>query len=61
MTDGDGRPSRGKSGEKITHRLERGNPDVIAMRLTQRIHRMIHGNEATNFNRPLNYPGLGLA
>jgi hypothetical protein len=50
----------GKSREKVTHRLERGeNLAVIAMRLTKKICWMIP--ETTNFNRELIYPRLVLS
>jgi hypothetical protein len=61
MTYGDGKPFRGRSGEKITHKLNPGDdPTVIAKRLTLQIHRASRG-DGMNFNRPLVYPKIGLA
>jgi hypothetical protein len=61
MTDRDGMPFHGRSGEKITHKLQTGDePAIIAKRLTLQIHRasgwQIHrasrGDCMAGFNRP---------
>ena len=62
MTYGDGRPYHGKSGEKITHRLQADDdPTVIGKRLTMQIHRASRGDGMAGFNRPLNYRNQGNA
>ena len=62
MTYGDGKPFHGKSGEKITHRLQAGDDiTVIAKRLTMQIHRGSRGDGMVDFNRPLNYRPLATA
>ena len=61
MTYGDGTPFLGRSGERITQKLQRDDdPTVIAKRLTLRIHRASRG-DGMNFNRPLVYPRSGVA
>ncbi len=60
MTDGEGTPVRGRSGERITQKIQAGeDPSVIAKRLTMRIYRMARGDGMAWFNRPLNYPTSG--
>jgi hypothetical protein len=62
MTDGEGGPVRGKSGERITHKLEAGeDAAIIAKRLTMKIYRMVWGDGMAGFNRPLHYRPLGIA
>ena len=62
MTHGDGRPFIGRSGERITQKLQRDDdPTVIAKRLTLQIYRSRRGDGMADFNRPLNYRPLGLA
>ena len=62
MTDGEGTPVRGRSGEKITHKLQAGEiPQLIAERLTMKIYRMVRGDGMAGFNRPLSYPRADVA
>ena len=62
MTYGDGKSFIGRSGEKITHKLQPDDdPRVIAKRLTLRIHRASRGDGMADFNRPLVYPRSGVA
>ena len=63
MTHGDGRPFIGRSGERITQKLQRGDdPTVIAKRLTLRIHRSTYNDRMANFHtRRLVYPRSGVA
>ena len=62
MTHGDGKPFLGRSGERITQKLQRGDdPSVIAKRLTLQIHRSRRGDGMADFNRPLVYRPLGIA
>ena len=62
MTDGEGAPFRGTSGDRISHRLQSDeDPTVIAKRLTMRIYRMVRGGDMAGFNRPLNYQPSGIA
>jgi hypothetical protein len=60
MTEGEGAPFRARGGEKITHRLQRGEDTVpIAKRLTLRIRRSVCGN-MDGFHRVLSYRPLGI-
>ena len=59
MTYGDAKPFHGRSGERITPKLQ--YPTVIAKRLTMQIHRASRGDGMADFNRPLNYRPLGIA
>jgi hypothetical protein len=62
MTDGEGTPVRGRSGERITHKLEAGeDAGTIAKRLTMKIYRQVRGDGLSGFNRRLAYPKGGLA
>jgi len=46
MTDGNGAAVHSRGGDKFTHKLQPSeNPDVIAKRLTVKIHRMASGDE----------------
>jgi hypothetical protein len=52
---------RGRSGERITHKLEAGeDAGTIAKRLTLRIYQQVRG-DGTDFNRRLSYPRSGIA
>ena len=53
MTDGEGMPFRGRSGDRVMHKMLPGeDPTVIAKRLTMRIYGMVRG-DGTDFNRRL--------
>jgi hypothetical protein len=64
MTDGDGKGFRGRSGERVTHKLQPGEePDVIAQRLTRQIYRALNEEpgQVAGFNRALVYRNNGIA
>jgi hypothetical protein len=60
MTDVEGVAVRRRSGEIVKQTLQTGDdPHVIAQRLTLSIYRMSRG-DGIDFNRPLNYPNIGV-
>ena len=62
MTDGDGKPFRGRTGDLVTHRLQPGeDPTIIAKRLTLSIYRTVRGDDRADFHRRIVYSDLGLA
>jgi hypothetical protein len=64
MTNSEGAAVRDNRGEKITHKIEAGeDPRMVASRLTLKIYGMMRSGsgQVTGFNRPLGYPGSGLA
>jgi hypothetical protein len=62
MTDSKGVPARSHGGDKYEQKIGEGdNVTLIAQRLTMKIYRARNGNDMAGFNRPLNYPPLGLA
>ena len=61
MTDGEGMPFRGRSGDRVMHKMLPGeDPTVIAKRLTMRIYGMVRG-DGTDFNRRLVYGPVSVA
>ena len=59
MTGSLGAPVRTKSGAKFIHKLKRDESAAgVARRLTLQIYHARHGE--SDFNRPLNYPTLGV-
>ena len=61
MTDGEGKPFRGTSGERVTQKIQAGeDPSIVAKRLTMRIYRMVRGDGMAGFNRPILYPSSGV-
>jgi hypothetical protein len=62
MTDGSGVPIRRRSGDVVRQKLQPGDDAVlISKRLTLSIYRMAQGDGVAGFNRPLNYPRVGIA
>jgi hypothetical protein len=56
MTDADGAPVRSRGGDKFVRKLQPDeNPDIVAKRLTVKIHRMASGDEHGAWRR-LDWP-----
>jgi hypothetical protein len=58
MTDQDGKPLVDPYGKTRSQKLDGESPRTIAARMTRAI---ASGSQRSAFNRPLNYPKIGLA